>query len=155
MLLYLCTISSYAQFVSVSSLLLCRRSNTRRWPNAGLLLAHRLRSWPSIKQALVQRFVFAVSLCCGESVSNSFLSSAFYGTGGQTRRWPNAELMLAHHLRRCANISPVLCYRVVFGATLNVGQRHRWRANINPALVQSIVTVLYRQRAGTAEWSTD
>ena len=31
-------------FVSVLSLCLsCRRSNTRRWPNVGLLLAHRLR----------------------------------------------------------------------------------------------------------------
>ena len=30
---------------------------------------------------------------------------------------------------------------VLFDATLNVGQRHRRRANINPALVQSIVTV--------------
>ena len=37
----------------------------------------------------------------------------------------------------------------------NVGQRHRRRANINPALGQSILTVLYRQHAGTAEWSTD
>ena len=50
-------------------------------------------------------------------------------------------LMLAHRLRRWANISPVLGYPVMFGATLNVGQRHRRRANINPALVQSIVPV--------------
>ena len=57
------------------------------------------------------------------------------------RRWPNAGLMVAHRLRRWANISPVLGHRVVFGATLNVGQRHRRRANINPALVQSIVSV--------------
>ena len=52
------------------------------------MLAHRLRRWPSIKQAVVQRFVFAgsqsVSLCCGESVSDSFLSSNFYGTGRQS-----------------------------------------------------------------------
>ena len=26
-----------------------------RWPNAGLMLAHRLRRWASIKQALDQR----------------------------------------------------------------------------------------------------
>ena len=56
-----------------------------------------------------------------------------------TRRWPNAGLMLAHRLRRWSNISPVLGYRVVFGATLNVGQRRRRRTNIDPALVQSIV----------------
>ena len=54
-----------------------------------------------------------------------------YHAGGQTR------LLLAHCLQRSANISPVLGCRVVFDATLNVGQRHRWRANINPALVQS------------------
>ena len=59
--------------------------------------------------------------------------------------------MLAHRLRRWANISPVLGYRDVFGATLNVGQRRRRRANINLALIPSIVTVLYRQHAGTAE----
>ena len=50
-------------------------------------------------------------------------------------------LLLAHLLRRWANISPVLGYCVVFDATLNVGQHHRRRANINPAVVQSIVTV--------------
>ena len=45
-------------------------------------------------------------------------------------------------------ISPLLGYHVVFGATLNVGQRHRRRANINSALVQSILPVLpaYRYR---------
>ena len=63
-----------------------------------------------------------------------------------TRRWPNTRLMLAHRLRRWVNISPVLGYHVVFGATLNVGQHHRRRANINPALVQSMVSryMLYK-----------
>ena len=56
-----------------------------------------------------------------------------------TRRGPNAGLMLAHRLRRWANISTVLGYCVAFGVTQNVGQRHRRRANINPALFQSIV----------------
>ena len=32
---------------------------TRRRPNAGPMLAHRLRRWPSIKPELVQRLVFA------------------------------------------------------------------------------------------------
>ena len=32
---------------------------TRRRPNAGPMLAHRLRRWPSINPALVQRLVFA------------------------------------------------------------------------------------------------
>ena len=58
-----------------------------------------------------------------------------------TWRGPNVGLLLAHRLRRWANISPVLDYRVVFDATLNVGQRHRRRANINPPLIQSIVTL--------------
>ena len=53
--------------------------------------------------------------------------------------------MLAQSLRRWANISPVLGYNVVFGATLNVGQRHRRRADINPALVRIIVPVYATQ----------
>ena len=62
--------------------------------------------------------------------------------------------MLANRLRRWANIRPVLGYRVVFGAALNVGQLHRQQADINPALVQSMVTVLYRQHAGMdMEWN--
>ena len=39
----------------------------------------------------------------------------------------------------CLSVCPA--YRVMFGATLNVGQRHKRRANINTALVQSIVPV--------------
>ena len=34
-------------------------ANMRRWPNVGLLLAHRLRSWPNSKPALSQRLMFA------------------------------------------------------------------------------------------------
>ena len=36
----------------------------------------------------------------------------------------------------------------MFDATLDVGQRHRWRANIDPAFVQSIVRVLVVNLAG-------
>ena len=62
-------------------------------------------------------------------------------------RWSNtshdAGLLLAHRLRRLANISPVLAgCRVVFVATLNMGQHHRRRTNINPVFVQSIVPVV-------------
>ena len=48
--------------------------------------------------------------------------------------------------------SPVLGYRVVFDATLNMGHRHRRRASINPPLVQS--TCWYRQHEvlTRAEW---
>ena len=52
-----------------------------------------------------------------------------------TRRWPNSGLLLAHRLRRWANIHPVLSYRVVVEATLNVGHRRRRRTSINPAFV--------------------
>ena len=52
-----------------------------------------------------------------------------------TRRWPNAGLLLANPLQCWADISSVLGYPVLFDATLNVGQRHRRRANINPAFV--------------------
>ena len=34
-------------------------ANTKRCPNAGTILAHHLRRWPSIKPALVQRFLFS------------------------------------------------------------------------------------------------
>ena len=34
-------------------------ANMRRWPNIGLLLAHRLRSWPNRKSALSQLLMFA------------------------------------------------------------------------------------------------
>ena len=55
-----------------------------------------------------------------------------YPAGVQTRDvdpmsgfcWPPSTTL--------ANISAVLGYRVVFDATLSVGQRHRRRANINP-----------------------
>ena len=33
-------------------------ANTRRWSNAGLMLAHRLRRWANISPALGQRLVF-------------------------------------------------------------------------------------------------
>ena len=32
---------------------------TRRWPNAGPMLAYNLRRWPNIKPALVQHLEFA------------------------------------------------------------------------------------------------
>ena len=44
---------------SVVNLLRHPPANTTRWPNAGLMLAHRLRRWANIKPALGQRVVFA------------------------------------------------------------------------------------------------
>ena len=60
-------------------------------------------------------------------------SLTVYHAGGQTRD--------VDPMSGWANISLVLGYRVVFDATLHVGQSHKRRANMNPALVQSIVTV--------------
>ena len=96
----------------------------------------RLRRWPSIKPALVQRLVFAASqsvlwVFCAVSLSPIHFSPALSYRWSNTCHWPNAGLMLALRLRRWANISPVLGYPVVLGATLNVGQRHRRRTNIN------------------------
>ena len=53
---------------------------TQYWANVGppsATLAQHQTSTGSTSQS--------VSLCCGESVSDSFLPSAFYGTGGQTQ----------------------------------------------------------------------
>ena len=38
------------------------QADTRRWPNAGLMLAHRLRRRANIKPALGQRFLLHVVL---------------------------------------------------------------------------------------------
>ena len=65
-----------------------------------------------------------------------------------TRRWPNSGIMLTHRLQSWANISPVLRYSVVFGVTLNVGQRHRRRANITELWFKA--SCQYRQHSGTA-----
>ena len=98
------------------------------------------------------RSVLSVSLCLW--VSHSFRSNTFYGEGGQTPdAYPNAGLMLAHLRRLWVNSSPALAYRVVPGATLNMGS-----VTVNPALVQSIVLVppacWYRQHEvlTRAEW---
>ena len=95
----------------------------------------------SVRSVFLSR---SVNLCVPFISVQRFLSCRW----SNTRHWPNGELMLAHRLRRWAIIIPVLGYRVVFSATLNVGQRHRQWANINPVLVQSIMP--YRQHASTS-----
>ena len=57
-----------------------------------------------------------------------------YHAGRQTR---DVDPMSGYCWPTVYNISPVLGHRVVFDATLNVGQHHRRRANINPALASS------------------
>ena len=87
-------------------------------------------------------FVSVLSLClsCRRSTLRSVLCLCVvlvYHAGGQTR---DVDPMSGYCLRRWANISLVLGYPVVFDATLDVGQSHRQRDNINPALVQDIVS---------------
>ena len=65
----------------------CRWSNTRRWPNSGLILAHYLRLWPNISQVLSYRGSFLVSRWMWASVSDGgptltqlwFKASCWYG----------------------------------------------------------------------------
>ena len=89
---------------------------------------------------------FCLSVC--PAVSETVQAEAAEVAPANTIRWPNAGLMLTHRRQRWANISPILGYRVMFGATLNVGQRHKQQANSNTALDQSIVPV-------RPAWSTD
>ena len=46
--LTVCAVS--LSFITLQWFLSCRWSNTRRWPDSGLMLAHRLRRWPKITQ---------------------------------------------------------------------------------------------------------
>ena len=71
--------------LSVQRFLSCRRSNTIRWPNAGLILAYCLRRWPNISSVLSYRVVFGVTL----------------NVDKRHRRW--------------ANINPALFQSIVFG----------------------------------------
>ena len=54
-------------------------AHTRHSPNAGLMLSHRPRPWPSIRPALDERFVFAGvgSRRCGVDSADSTISSPF------------------------------------------------------------------------------
>ena len=91
-------------FVSVRSLLFCRRSNTRLF------------------------YVCAFSLSILKAVKHKTLTQcrAIVGPPPTTLSQHQPSIGLP-------------C--VVFDTALNVGLRHRRRANINPALVQSIVTL--------------
>ena len=58
-------------------------------------------------------FTFVRSVHCHVRLSSSSIVQS-QAAPANTRRWPNAGLMLAHRLRRWANISPVLSDCVVF-----------------------------------------
>ena len=71
--------------VSVRSLhLSCRRSNTRRWPNVGLLLAHRLWRWANTSPVLGYRVAE-----CGPASQ----------TAGQHKPRPNVAALLYMSLK--------------------------------------------------------
>ena len=107
-------------------------ANPKRYrTNAGLLLAHRLRRWTSIKPAPVYRLLGIV--------------------GANPRRYrANAALMLARCLRRWANIKAALVYRRL-GLVVAHPRRYRTNAglmlarclrrwtNIKPALVHHLL----------------
>ena len=79
-------------------------------------------------------FLYFSPLMCS---SHQFCVCTFSPSIIQAVKNETLSQLLAYCLWRWANISPVLGYRVVFDATLNVGQRHRRRASINPALASS------------------
>ena len=53
--------------------------------------------------------------------------------------------MLAHHLRRWANISPVLSYRVVFGVALNVGSVTEGGPTLTQLLFKALCRYMLRK----------
>ena len=108
-------------------------TNTRRWPTAALMLVHRLRRWPNIKttmswyiiSALVKqgpyRGVYRISGCITEN----------------TRRWPNAGLILGQRRRRWLSIKSALGQCLVF-----VGYRSiPVTRDVGPVLVQCLTRV--------------
>ena len=50
---------SFSTHCRQSTLINSQQTPSTRLPNAGLVLAHRLRRWPNIKLALGERLVFA------------------------------------------------------------------------------------------------
>ena len=69
--------------------------------DGGLMLVHRLRRWPNIETALVQRLVLA-----GVFVRYFVMKHEILADDG--------GLMLVHRLRRWPNIEPPSCRRLVW-----------------------------------------
>ena len=124
--------------ISLQRFVSCRRSNTRRWPNAGLMLAHRLRHWPTISSVLGGMWA---SVTDGGPTLTQLWFKAWWpyrqyaGTPGldkhcthviqmfsvywvertpaNTRRWTSGGLMLGQRHRRWASIGPAFGQRRV------------------------------------------
>ena len=98
---------------SPSSLRRC--SNTKRWINADLMVAHRLRRWATINPTLVFCLLVGVvasrnrryGLSSGQSVQ-------MCRTPASMSRGSNVGLMLVQRRRLWANISPALVQRLLF-----------------------------------------
>ena len=83
-------------------------ANTWHSTNTASMLTHSLRRWPVIETALGDCTVF--SDCCIALVTFKIPEPK---TPDNTIYWPNADLMLGHRLRRCANIIPTKPFKLL------------------------------------------
>ena len=65
--------------------------NMRRWPNVGLLLAHRLRGWPNNKPTLAERLTFAGN---GPMTGQQWSEFSYQTSIGQTQQARDVDPML-------------------------------------------------------------
>ena len=67
----------------ISYIMYCGPANTRRWPNVGVLLVHRLRRWTNTTPTLGQPLVFAggLSLQCGVTTRNEAFTQCWFNDG--------------------------------------------------------------------------
>ena len=70
--------------------------NTTRWHNTGLMLVHRLRWWPNIKPALVQRLVSV-----GKSWSVNAVKGISMCIGNAVPLWPFGMFRWSNHFWIC------------------------------------------------------
>ena len=143
-LVYLCPLSSSARFVSVRSLCLsCLRLNMWRWPNAGLMLAHRLRRWASICQHFhaecrpasqtagqqhevglltTVEWILASTGDAGQTFNRHCVSVCLHcqtRSPANTRCWTSAGFMLCQRCRWWARIGPALGQRLLFARSVD------------------------------------
>ena len=78
--------------------------HTRRWPNVGLMFAHRLRRWPNINLTLGQRFVFA-----GTLYSVTVLHTATRKNTVQILNHPSADAVTQNVHKSDTTASSALC----------------------------------------------
>ena len=111
-------------------------ANTRRWPNAGPMLAHRLQCRPSSKPTLVQHFVFD-GLWVWQCIPKV--------------TWEIVGLKLSQHCRRWTNIEPTLAQYIELAGHAGVEYKPtptQCLLNVGPAwpMLASIHSVLHSGR---------